>query len=74
MKTVRAYLTPLLLLVLAVLLSLAVGSVFLPPEFEANEVSGSWQHSATAVVLTVWLVLGLVLCVRTFQWQRRDAG
>ena len=49
-------------------------SVFLPPEFEANEVSGSWQHAATAVVLTVWLVLGLVLCVRTFRWQRRDAG
>jgi ABC-2 type transport system permease protein len=49
-------------------------SVFLPPEFEANEVSGSWQHGATAVVLTVWIVLGLVLCVRTFRWQRRDAG
>ena len=49
-------------------------SVFLPPEFEANEVSGSWQHAATAVVLTVWLVLGLVLCLRTFRWQRSDAG
>jgi ABC-2 type transport system permease protein len=49
-------------------------SVFLPPELEANEVSGSWQHAATAVVLTVWLVLGLVLCLRTFRWQRSDAG
>ncbi|MGH8823849.1 MAG: ABC transporter permease [Jiangellaceae bacterium] len=49
-------------------------SVFLPPEFEANEVSGSWQHGATAVILAVWIVLGLVLCVRTFRWQRRDAG
>lgn len=49
-------------------------SVFLPAEFEANEVSGSWQHAATAVVLMVWIVLGLVLCVRTFRWQRRDAG
>lgn len=49
-------------------------SVFLPPEFEANEVSGSWQHGATVAVLTLWIVLGLVLCVRTFRWQRRDAG
>jgi ABC-2 type transport system permease protein len=49
-------------------------SVFLPPEMESSEVSGSWQHTATALVLTVWLVVGLVLCVRTFRWSRRDAG
>ena len=49
-------------------------SVFLPPEFEAAEVSGSWQHGLTAIVLLVWLIVGLVLCVRTFRWQRRDAG
>jgi ABC-2 type transport system permease protein len=49
-------------------------SVFLPPEFEAAEVSGSWQHGLTAVILTVWLLVGLVVCVRTFRWQRRDAG
>jgi hypothetical protein len=49
-------------------------SVFLPPEFEAAEVSGSWQHGLTAVVLVLWLIVGLVLCVRTFRWQRRDAG
>ncbi len=49
-------------------------SVFLPPELESSEVSGSWQHTATALVLTVWLVVGLVLCVRTFRWSRRDAG
>ena len=49
-------------------------SVFLPPEFEAAEVSGSWQHGLTAIVLVAWLIVGLVLCVRTFRWQRRDAG
>ncbi|MGH8775952.1 MAG: ABC transporter permease [Jiangellaceae bacterium] len=49
-------------------------SVFLPEHFEADEVSGSWQHGATAVILSVWLVVGLVVCVRTFRWQRRDAG
>jgi hypothetical protein len=25
-------------------------------------------------VLVAWLIVGLVLCVRTFRWQRRDAG
>jgi ABC-2 type transport system permease protein len=47
-------------------------SVFLPAEFEADEVSGSWQHGPTVLVLLAWLVLGLILCVRTFRWQRRD--
>jgi len=49
-------------------------SVFLPAAFEADEVSQSWQHGLTALVLLAWLVLGLVLCVRTFSWQRRDDG
>lgn len=49
-------------------------SVFLPPSAEAWEVSGSWQHGATAVVLLVWAVAALVVGVRTFRWQRRDDG
>ena len=49
-------------------------SVFLPDEAEALEVSGSWQHAATAIVLAAWLVVGLVVGVRTFRWQRRDDG
>lgn len=47
-------------------------SVFLPESFEAQEVSGSWQHGTTALVLGTWTVMGLVLCVRTFKWRRRD--
>ncbi|WP_448058996.1 ABC transporter permease [Cellulomonas hominis] len=48
-------------------------SVFLPEgSAETFEVSGSWQHGATAVVLLVWLVAGLVVGVRFFRWQRRD--
>jgi ABC-2 type transport system permease protein len=47
-------------------------SVFLPAEFEADEVSGSWQYGPMVLVLLAWLLLGLVLCVRTFRWQRRD--
>jgi ABC-2 type transport system permease protein len=49
-------------------------SVFLPDAAEALEVSGSWQHAATAVVLLVWLTGGLVVGVRTFRWRRRDDG
>ena len=49
-------------------------SVFLPPEASDWEASGSWQHGTTALVLTAWLVLGLVVGVRTFRWRRRDDG
>jgi len=47
-------------------------SVFLPPEFESAEASGSWQHGATAIVLAVWFIVGLVVSVRTFRWQRPE--
>jgi ABC-2 type transport system permease protein len=47
-------------------------SVFLPESFQAEEVAGSWQHGTMAVVLAAWTVLGLVLCLRTFRWRRRD--
>jgi ABC-2 type transport system permease protein len=49
-------------------------SVFLPPEAVVLEPSGSWQHGATAAVLVAWLVVGLVVGVRTFRWRRRDDG
>lgn len=49
-------------------------SVFLPQEMVALEPSGSWQHPATAAVLVAWLVVALVVGVRTFRWRRRDDG
>ena len=49
-------------------------SVFLPDSAEAAEASGSWQHGPTAVILVAWLILGLVLTLRTFRWRRRDDG
>jgi ABC-2 type transport system permease protein len=49
-------------------------SVFLPEEAASLEVGGSWQHGATAAVLAAWLVVGLVVGVRTFRWRRRDDG
>jgi ABC-2 type transport system permease protein len=49
-------------------------SVFLPDSFGAHEVGGSWQLGWAALVLAAWTVVGLVLCLRTFRWYRRDAG
>ncbi|WP_069386561.1 ABC transporter permease [Cellulosimicrobium cellulans] len=49
-------------------------SVFLPEQAVVLEPSGSWQHGATAAVLVAWLVVGLVVGVRTFRWRRRDDG
>ena len=48
-------------------------SVFLPDSFAAQEAAGSWQLGTTALVLAGYAVLGLLLCLRTFRWQRRDA-
>lgn len=38
------------------------------------EPSGSWQTTATALVLVVWLVGGLVLARLTFRWLPKDHG
>ncbi len=47
-------------------------SVFLPDSFEAAEATGSWQHPAAAMVMGIWLIIGLVVAVRTFRWMRHD--
>ena len=49
-------------------------SVFLPDSFEQNEPGGSWQLGIGAIVLTAWLVVGLLLAQRFFRWTRSDAG
>jgi len=49
-------------------------SVFLPDSFGASEAAHSWQLPQTALILTAWMIVGLVLCLRTFRWQRADAG
>jgi len=49
-------------------------SVFLPASFEASEASGSWQLSQGALILGLWTIIGLAVALRTFRWQRRDAG
>jgi ABC-2 type transport system permease protein len=46
-------------------------SVFLPESAEALEVAGSWELPMAAAMLTLWCVIGLVLALTTFRWQRR---
>jgi ABC-2 type transport system permease protein len=45
-------------------------SVFVPQAMSL-EPGNSWQHGQTALVLTAWIVAGLVLCLTTFRWQNR---
>jgi ABC-2 type transport system permease protein len=55
-------------------LSQGMRSVFLPESFAAQEASHSWQLPQTAIVLALWTVVGLVVAMRTFRWQRRGDG
>lgn len=47
-------------------------SVFLPEHFAAAEPSGAWDPGLVALNLAVWLVIGLVVSLFTFRWQRRS--
>lgn len=46
-------------------------SVFFPDAFKAIEPRNSWEHPMTAAVLAAWLVVGLIVGIRTFRWTRR---
>ncbi len=47
-------------------------SVFLPESFAAREAAHSWELGRVALVLAAWCVGGLVLCLLTFRWTRRE--
>ncbi|WP_328321688.1 ABC transporter permease [Kribbella sp. NBC_00382] len=49
-------------------------SVFLPDDFVQTEPGQSWHLGLGAIVLAVWLVVGLIVAQRVFRWTRRDAG
>jgi ABC-2 type transport system permease protein len=51
-------------------LVLGMRSVFLPDGAAAAEPGGDWQHGTTAVVLASWVIIGVVVCARTFRWRR----
>ncbi len=45
-------------------------SVFLPESFASQEVAKSWEHGRVALMLTIWIAIGLVLALKTFRWER----
>ena len=49
-------------------------SVFLPDRFQVLEPAHSWEHGRLALVLAGWCVVGLALCLKTFQWKGRHDG
>jgi ABC-2 type transport system permease protein len=46
-------------------------SVFLPDTFAAQEVAQSWESGRTAIILFIWLIVGLFLAVKTFRWENK---
>ena len=46
-------------------------SVFLPNSLLVAEPAHSWELGKVALVLMAWIVGSLILCLRTFRWQRR---
>jgi ABC-2 type transport system permease protein len=48
-------------------------SVFLPEGFAIVESGGSWQLGSVALVLALWLVVGIVVSRFTFRWIRKDS-
>lgn len=46
-------------------------SVFLPEDSATQEVAGDWELGKTALILVIWLVLGLILSIKTFKWSRQ---
>jgi ABC-2 type transport system permease protein len=45
-------------------------SVFLPDDFATQEVAGDWELGKTALVLLIWLILGLLFAIKKFKWSR----
>jgi ABC-2 type transport system permease protein len=46
-------------------------SVFLPEDFATQEVAGDWEIGKTALILIIWLILGLLISIKTFKWSRQ---
>ena len=47
-------------------------SAVLPDQAGAFEIAGSWEHGRIALVLVAWVIIGVMVCVRTFRWRRAD--
>lgn len=45
-------------------------SVFLPENFATREIVGNWETGRTFAIIGIWLIVGTVLAIRTFKWDR----
>jgi len=45
-------------------------SVFLPESFATQEVAQSWELGRTVLILLLWLIAGLVIAIKTFNWSK----
>ena len=45
-------------------------SVFLPDSFASQEVAKSWELGRTGLILVLWLVAGLIISIKTFNWSK----
>jgi ABC-2 type transport system permease protein len=45
-------------------------SVFLPDSFASQEVAKNWELSRTSIILVLWLMVGLVISIKTFKWSK----
>jgi ABC-2 type transport system permease protein len=52
----------------------AMRGVFLPDFMRYQEPGESWHYGTGAIVVGVWLIIGLFLALKTFRWQSRKDG
>jgi len=44
--------------------------VFLPDSFATQEVAQSWELGRTGLILLLWLIAGLIIAIKTFNWSK----
>jgi len=44
--------------------------VFLPDSFATQEVAQSWELGRTGLILVLWLIAGLIIAIKTFNWSK----
>ena len=47
-------------------------AAILPDSFKAAEPGGEWALGLVAIMLAIWLIVGLILSRATFRWIRQS--